>query len=100
MLAADNMIRTEGEVIADKDARAEGNADGQALVMRVSKTQHIGIVTVRATQAQDAKVAHPVRRCRMVLFSDFVLIEAQRVAHQLHDLVVRYGNVAVSSRRR
>ena len=95
MLAPDDVIANEGEVVTDKDPAAKGNADREALVVRVAQAQRVGVVAIGALQRHEAEVPGTVRCDGVGLLSYLVAEETERIAHQFNDFMVSHGNMGV-----
>src|SRR5262252_8820602 len=89
------MVANEGQVVTDDNTASEGDADREAFVMAVSQPDRVRVVSVRATQRQQAEVSRTVGSERMVFFHDFVAVEPECVAHKLHDLMMWHRDVCL-----
>ena len=90
-------VGAEGQIVADEDLAAERDADGEALVVAVPETDHIGVGAVGRLEGEHAEVAKPVGGDGVMLLDQVVTVEAKRVLHHVHHRVV--GNRHVRARR-
>ena len=94
MLSADKMIRIESKVVANEDAGADGDADRELLLVAVPQADHVRVVPVGRPQGQDPEVVKAVQRDGMMLFEQFMAIEAKGVADHFHHRVMGDGHMA------
>src|SRR5262249_49603030 len=97
VLSPDNVVADESEVIADEYPRAERDADREGLVVRIAQADKVTVVAVGTPERHHAEVARAVFGDGVVLFGNLMAVEAQGVAHQLHDFVMRHWDVGVRS---
>jgi hypothetical protein len=89
VFALDDVIADESEVVADKNSTSECDADGERFVVRISQTDHIGIVAVRTSQRHDAEEAHPVFRYSEVALYYLMPEVGETVRRQVDHAVMR-----------
>jgi hypothetical protein len=68
VLAADNVVGAEREIVTNHNSTAERDANRQRLVVGVSRAEHAGVLAVGRAQRHDAEVARAVFGDAMVLF--------------------------------
>lgn len=97
VLALDDCIAREGEVVANEGARAEAYANRKFPVVAVTQADHVGVARVFALEREDTEEAHTVRRDAEVLLNDLVTVVAQAVSYQVHHPEVRDRDVRCRS---
>src|SRR5208283_5754571 len=72
VLAPDDVVADEGEIVADEHATPKGDADGERFVMAVSQSDGVGVVAVGTTKRKHAEVARTVRSESVMLLDNFM----------------------------
>jgi hypothetical protein len=84
VLAPDDMIRDETQVVADEDLGAEGDADRKGLVVAIPEAHRVGIAGVGTAQRQQAEIAQSVLGDTVMLFDHLMAVERQGVHEHVH----------------
>lgn len=100
VLALDDRISEEREVIANEDARAKADAHGETAVVAVTEPYGVLVAAVGRAQRQQAEIASSVLGDAVVLADDLVAVHAERGPHQIHDAEMRDRDVGSGRRRR
>src|SRR5205823_3661848 len=91
--ALDGLVGDEREVIADENARAETDADGETPIMAVSQPERVLVAGVGASERQEAEVPGAVVRHAMMLGDDLVAVHAECCADEVYHPEVRNGHM-------
>ena len=99
MLAPDDVIAVEREVVANKNLSAERDADGELLIIAVPKSYRICVVTVWTLEGQQSEVPHTVFGDAVVFFHDLMSVVAKGLLGLVHKRIVWQGNMGRGSVR-